>query len=334
MAWRGVGDERQAAEALQGYSPRGIEPAPPDPAVALMAARIASPQGLLRRGQRLSAAGRFDDALAAFEAGVRADPQHAELLTNLGIALANVGRTDEARRTLEQVLPDAPQPLKATAHATLGTLSDREGNDAGAALHYRAALNADAANDAVRVQLADALMRMGRAAEAAPLYVEILQRAPESRARLSLALARVRLGQFGAAKAELDRGLALQPDNLALNNALARLLAAAPDRGLRDGSRALSIAKGLLERSRHPEVVQTYAMALAAVGDFDHAARVQQQVADAHGSAAGAVPAEFIRLTLDRYRAGQAAERPWDPGDPIFQPRSPVVARAAGPRGS
>jgi hypothetical protein len=48
-----------------------------------------------------------------------------------------------------------------------------------------------------------------------------------------------------------------------VTNALARVLATAPDAKVRDSPRALQLSKALFERTKSPEVGQTYAMALA-----------------------------------------------------------------------
>src|SRR4029079_10513848 len=79
------------------------------------------------------------------------------------------------------------------------------------------------------------------------------------------------------ARTVLESAFAAQQDNYAIANALARLLATAPDDALRDGARALELARSVFTATRSPEVGQTYAMPLAETGNFTEAVKLQQE---------------------------------------------------------
>jgi hypothetical protein len=58
---------------------------------------------------------------------------------------------------------------------------------------------------------------------------------------------------------------------------LATLLAASPEQGIRDGARALDLAKALYEREPTPGHTELLAMAYAETGDYERAVTIQQQ---------------------------------------------------------
>ncbi|MEQ1807349.1 MAG: hypothetical protein ABL900_18370, partial [Burkholderiaceae bacterium] len=138
-------------------------------------------------------------------------------------------------------------------------------------------------------------------------------------------LAALRLGRDRDARAELERGVAADPEHAGAANALARLLATSADPGVRDGRRALALARALRERTNSAEVGQTFAMALAQAGDFNGAVQVQQQIIAT--LARGSATPQFLQDNLARYAQRQPARAAWPADDPIFKPRSPAVAR-------
>ena len=325
MAYRAVGDETQADETLRAYSPSSDEPAPPDPAVDAMSAKVASSRALLRRAQRYSNAQRFDLALPVYEAAAQANPQDAEVLANLGIALANLGRLDEAQAALR----DSLRRVNSDAHVqfALATVYDRRGQDELAQGAYAAALRIEPQHAQSLLYLADLQMRRGNFDAATLHYRKALLAAPAARTRMSLALALVRQGRDRDAKMELERAILADPGHPGLTHALTRVLAASTDARVRDGRRALALALGLREATNNAEVAQTLAMALAETGDFAAAVQLQQQITEAYRHSGPVQRLPFADANLARYRLHQPPRQPWPADDPIFQPRSPAVAK-------
>jgi cytochrome c-type biogenesis protein CcmH/NrfG len=182
------------------------------------------------------------------------------------------------------------------------------------------------------VYLADAKMRIGRADEAAALYGQALKQSPDSvRVRVSLAMANVKAGHHGQARQVLEAALQAQPHNPEIINAFARILATAPEAKVRDGSRALGLAKALFESTRSPEVGQTYAMALAETGNYEQAALLQRETILVFEHTGGEGRKPFLEKNLARYEQRNPAREGWAPDDPAFRPRSPAaqLARAA-----
>jgi tetratricopeptide (TPR) repeat protein len=330
MAYRELGDRAMAEQNLRQFDAGGLEPGIVDPLADALNAKVAASRALIRRGQRAGKAGRFDLAEAAFRAAAEADPTNAEAVENLGISLANLGRLDEAQRELSRSL--SMDGSSALAHFSLAVVLDRQGLDQPAIDQYRAALDRDPANLQARVYLADAKMRIGRTQEAAALYAEAVKASPDSvRMRMSLAMADVKAGRYAEARKVLEAALQAQPGNPEVTNALARILAAAPETKVRDGPRALELAKALFESTRDPDVGQTYAMAFAETGNFQQAVVLQKEtivVVEHTGGKAGKL---FLQKNLSRYEQHQPAREGWAADDPVFQPRSPAARLAKPP---
>jgi tetratricopeptide (TPR) repeat protein len=333
MAYRELGDRAKAEQNLRQFDVGGMEPGIADPLADALDAKVAASRTLVRRGQRFGKAGRFDLAEPAFRAAVEADPGNADAIANLGISLANLGRLDEAQRRLSESL--SIDETNALAHFSLGVVLDRQGLDQPAMKQYRAALERDPGNSQARVYLADAKMRVGRAEEAAVLYRQALERSPNSqRMQLSLAMAYVKAGHYGNARKVLELALQAQPGNREIGNALARLLATAPESSVRDGPRALKLAKALFESTRSPDVGETYAMALAETGGFEQAAVLQRETIIVLEHTGGEQKKPFLQKNLARYQQRQPAREGWAADDPVFQPRSPAAQLAKAPPAS
>jgi len=330
MAYQGAGDRAKADENLKQYAIDGGEPAVDDPIADALGDKVAASKVLLRRGQRFGKAQRFDLAEKAFRAAVAADPQNAEALANLGISLANLGRIRDAQAALEKSL--SMDGTNAVAQLSLGVVYDRLGRDQAAIDQYSTALAHDPENAQARVYLADAMMRVGKASDAARVYRDALDKSPGSaRMQYSLALADIKAGHFAEARRVLEEALAANPGNQTFTNALARVLATAPEASVRDGVRALQMARALFEATRSPEVGVTYAMAFAQNGNFDEAVKLQRETIIAFERAKLDVSKPFLQRNLARYERREPSREGWPADDPLFAPRAPAVRLASGP---
>ena len=118
-------------------------------------------------------------------------------------------------------------------------------------------------------------------------------------------------GRWTQARDRLAAAMERFPDTPAFPLALARVLAAAPDRRARDGRRALEVMRRLPEEQQRMDLGETLAMALAEVGRFEEAAGVQRE-------AIAAAPEELqerMAANLELYEAGQPCRTPWREGE-------------------
>src|SRR4029450_7287850 len=130
-----------------------------------------------------------------------------------------------------------------------------------------------------RLQLANPLSHSGRAREALVEYQHVLDHDPaRDEAVFGYTMALVRLRRYRDAHDRLAEALKTSPENVLFRYAQARLLAAAPDRLVRNGARAKALVDELLKTERSIDVGATQAMALAELGEYEQAALVQRDV--------------------------------------------------------
>jgi tetratricopeptide (TPR) repeat protein len=108
--------------------------------------------------------------------------------------------------------------------------------------------------------------------------------------------------------AECGKALEAAPQNARLRNKLAWMLATCPDASVRDGAKALKIARRLVEGSGHrePQYLDTLAAAYAEVGHFPQAVATAKEALALARSAFQERLAQSVQARLDAYRAGRA----------------------------
>ncbi len=320
MAYRGLGDLDRARAHLDrrggGGAAGGVLS---DPLMTEIYTLLRSPQS--HRDLGLQAAGRGDwpEAVRQFTLGARMAPENAVMRLNLGTALIRAGDAPAALGQLEAAV--SLDPGFAAAHFLIGTLLERSGRDAEAIERFTTAAASDASMSAARLRLGDALRRTGRLEAALPHYRQV----QGEQARFGEAMALVRLGRFGEALAVLDAARARYPAEPSFPHALARVLAAAPDAGVRNGPRALELVEGLAaEGYRTAGVAETMAMAMAELGRFAEAVEWQGRAMQVAAGAGRYEVARGMSANLARYQRREPCRTPWRDDEPEHNP-GPVV---------
>lgn len=308
----------------------------PDPLMDQLGETLQSGLTYELRGLRAMNAQDWAGAQQAFREGLATarmnDGMRRSLHHKLGTALymggdlrGAVAEFQEARRLAP---PQPPDEATAKTNYSLGVLMASGGRtDAAIALLM----------DAVRYQpnygeaylaLADALRASGRIDEARRQYEEALRINPTLvDARFGHALSLVRSRRYAEARASLEEGLRLRSDEPLLSHALARLLAAAPADGVRDGARALSLANAVASANQTIEAGETLAMALAESGDFASAVQVQTDVLAAARESGR--PLAALRANLRLYQQRRPSREPWTDDDPVHAPGPDVTPEIA-----
>lgn len=157
-----------------------------------------------------------------------------------------------------------------------------------------------------RLQLAMLQLSRKKARVAIDEFSKVLDLDPQSWiARQGRADAYLAIGKQAEALADYNEGVKLQPKNSAMLNNLAWLLATSPDDKLRDGSRAIELAKEACEVTDYKaaHILSTLAAGYAETGDFDNARQWSSKA---------------LELTDDRYRdalkkefESYQANKPW-----------------------
>jgi len=318
MAYRGVGDRQRAQVHLQQQGSR--KPSCRDPLFEDLEKLKRGEMILWRRGNEAMHEGRYADAVKQYSAmaEISKDPLPRIYLGNALAASDNLaGAADQYQQVLRLM------PHNATAHYNLGVILFQR-NEPGAIDHFRAAIASDPGLRVAYFQLANVLVKNEKYEEAVLHYSRVIELSPDNEfARLMKALSLVRLGRYRDARTDLEDGVASLPDSSDLILALARLLAACPDKALRNGPRALKLVEQLLKSQASPdfEIVETYAMAMASSGRLTEAVELQRRMI---GTVEGAGRHDLVKVlqrNLKLYEQGEACSTPWRDDDPVFSPK-------------
>lgn len=199
------------------------------------------PEPALVNALRLHQAGRLAEAVTHYEAFLRQQPERADILCHLGLALRGLGRDAAALTALEAArLKD---PSLAEAHHQAGNLLKRLGRWPEAVAALRTATQLAPENAAAWLNLGVACLDSERNDEAVTAFERALALEPSRpEAHNILGVALTAVGRLRDAQTSLLRALTLRPRYGAAHNNLARLYK----------------AQGLL-----PEAITEYRAALA-----------------------------------------------------------------------
>ena len=244
-------------------------------------------------------------AIADLERLLRLDPGHREGHMRLADALARTGDLAAAVERLEQATAlELTASERLSVLLRLAELQESRGLIGPAAERYQQALAADPESVAALGGLGSLLARLRRFQEAQELYAKWIVIEPE---QLQPRVAEIALLIFDNRHTEalerLEAGLGVFPDAIQLKDILARHLAAAPDRSIRDGARAVTLAEEVLGRLPTPQSAETLAMAYAEARRFEDAVDLQQEVIQQIGAEAQASDVARLRANLELYQS-------------------------------
>lgn len=311
LAYQGVGDEANAAVHLRQREDHQILPA--DPLIVELDELLESPQAYETRGIRALNQENWAEAEELFRSGLGIAPDNAALRHRLGTALFLQGNPAGARAEFEQAVRLSPDYFP--AQFSLGVMLQDEGRHREAVARFEEALRHRPTYVEARVSLAANLRRLGRSTEALDHYGQVLSLdAGITEALFGRAMALVELGRYGEARDRLRAAMQAHPDEPVFAHALARVLAGAPE-PVRNGPEATALVEPLIEAEpRTIDLGETYAMALAAAGEYGRAAALQNElVRGAEGAGFGQLVPR-LRVNLARYQQGRPAEAPWPQG--------------------
>jgi tetratricopeptide (TPR) repeat protein len=222
-------------------------------------------------GETLSKRRRYEEAIEQFSEMLKATPDNAPVLVQIGIARALQGKTEPAVRALSEAL--RIDPANAEAHNSLGNLLAQQGKHEEAVRQFEEAVRLKPDHAAARNNLAISCKKLGRVDEAIMQYREALR---------------------------------LEPDSLQALNNLAWTLAAYPKAQYRNGAEAVKMATQACELTKYqnPIPLATLAVAYAETGRFQEAVSFAERAQEAAKGAQAAL-AERLSTMLEAFRAGQ-----------------------------
>jgi tetratricopeptide (TPR) repeat protein len=222
-------------------------------------------------GETLSKRRRYEEAVEQFSELLKATPDNAGALVQIGIARALQGKTEEAVQALSEAL--RIDPADAGAHNSLGNI----------------------------------LAQKGRHEEAVKQFEEAVRLNPNhAGAHNNLAISCKKLGRMDEAIAQYREALRLEPDSLQGLNNLAWTLAACPKAQFRNGAEAMRLATQACELTKYqnPIPLATLAAAYAETGRFQEAISFAERAQEAAKGAQAAL-AERLSAMLEAFRAGR-----------------------------
>jgi tetratricopeptide (TPR) repeat protein len=163
-------------------------------------------------GDALLQNGRVNEAITCFQKALHSQPDSANAYNHLGVALLQTGRVDEAMVYYQKAL--ALQPDFAEAHNNLGNALLQKGSGDEAIAHFQKALELQSDYANARYNLGNALVQKGRVDEAISHYQQVLKIQPGfAEAHNNLGSLLLQKGQVDEAMAHFRTALEIQPDN-------------------------------------------------------------------------------------------------------------------------
>jgi tetratricopeptide (TPR) repeat protein len=230
------------------------------------------------------------DALPALQRAAQLSPHDAVAHNNLGNALAQIGRADDAAGSYRRALalrPDFPE-----AHNNLGNVLLDQGRLDDALASYRRAVHLRPDYQEGHDNLGTALLRLGQAAEAAASFERALAlKADYAGAHNNLGNALYELGRADDAIASYRRALALDAEFAEAHNNLGTVLRGQGqlDEALASYRRALQINPDFAEAHRNHGIAQR----LRGQSDAAQASCLRALAIDPQSAATLAVMAEL-----------------------------------------
>ncbi len=270
-------------------------------------------------GNVLAGRGQFDDAIAEYQKVLQINPNDADAHGNLGSVLAGRGQFDDAIAEYQKVLQINPNDFK--AHYNLGNALAGRGQFDDAIAEYQKVLQINPNDCNAHNNLGIALGRCGRFDEATAHFQKALELNSDcTDAQNNLGIARSRREEIVKALAGRRDLLRLRPDDVALLNDTAWVLATDPNASIRNGAEAVELAGRAVRLSdgQEPAILGTLAAAYAEAGRFPEAAQTAHKALELATQQNKLPLAESIKAKLPLYES----QTPYHEMQPSAAPHS------------
>ncbi len=265
---------------------------------------------------------KYDDAMECFNNALELNPQSPAALTHRARIRAIKGDTPAALRDVQQALklqPGSVQALQLHA-ALLG--STGEFDKALRTLNLLRKAMPD--NPELLLQIAAMYQASKQVQKAVDTYDAVLAADPANAAAFrGRADSYLSLGKQAEAIAGYEQALKHQPDNSGILNNLAWVLATSPEDQLRDGKRAIELAKQACEETEYKQahILSTLAAGYAETGDFDSAIDWSKKAVE--------LGSDELKGQLQKELESYEAKKPWReavPPDSTVEPENTAAS--------
>jgi tetratricopeptide (TPR) repeat protein len=230
---------------------------------------------------------------------------------NLGADLLRKGRVDEAMVHCQKALEINADDAR--SHNIFGLALVQKGRVDEAISHFQRALEINPGKASAHLNLGLALLQKGRVDEAISQYQDALQINPGyGQAHNNLGNAFLQKGNVSEAIAHFQRAVQLEPDYPWRKNTLAWLLATCPEASLRNGKKAVELARqaNALTGGENPIILHTLAAAFAEAGRYSEAVETAQHALRLAESQSKTGLAAQLHSEMKLYQAGSPLHIP------------------------
>lgn len=176
-----------------------------------------------RLGARLAARGKIDEAVAHFEAGVKAHPRNAEVHNNVGVMLSRKGQFEQAAAAYREALKYRTDIVATHINLAKALISINRPDDAVAALKHGIECNPD--NPEILSEAGFILGAMNRCDDALTVLNQALAINPRDvRTLTNLGVVCFRMRRVAEARDKFREALAIQPNYKVAADNLANLM--------------------------------------------------------------------------------------------------------------
>ncbi len=254
--------------------------------------------------------GQLAEAEDYFYKAIRINPSYAEAQYNLGNVLVKEGQMDEAIDHFREAL--RIEPGQFMTRNNLGYILLQTGKVDGAIAEFRKVLETQPDFADSHFNLGNALFQKGDLDESAGEFQRALQQEPafaEAHYRLGTVL--LQESRETEALVHFQEAVRLKPDYAEALNDLAWELATAPDASVRDGDKAVELARHAneLANNKDLDILDTFAAAYAEARHFDEAVQTARQAIEFAQSSGQQARLAQLNSELALYQTGHPFHR-------------------------
>lgn len=276
--------------------------------------------GLFHRARIAALQKEFEKALELLNRASKLDPKNPVVLMIRAAVLQELKKTDEALQDINEALklrPGNPALLRLRAAILAGS-----GKFSEATADLEEVRKAQGPEDELMLSLQLGLLYSAQKfyGKAVEQFTKVLETDPKNVAALrGRGDALLSMGRQAEAIKDYEKALEVNPNDSGILNNLAWVLATSPDDKLRDGKRALELAKKACELTEYKEahILSTLAAAYAELGDLKTAIEWSQKAVELGEGE----EKEALQKELETYKAGKPMrELLQEPPEPVKQP--------------
>jgi tetratricopeptide (TPR) repeat protein len=262
-------------------------------------------------GNALFKKGRVKEAVAHWQKALAIQPDYADAYTALGVALFQQGQFAQAVECYHQALAFAPD--SAEAHYNLGNALLKQGAVDEAVAEWQKALVITPGNALAHKNLGMVFAQQERMDEAiAHWQLAVALQPDDADTHRNLGVALFKKGRAAEAVAHWQKSLELDPGQIRTRISLAWVLATWPVASVRNGAKALELARQAdqLSGGNNPLVLRTLAAAYAETGQFSEAEATVQRALSLALAQNNSDLAATLRAQLKLHQAGAPCREP------------------------